>query len=119
MTVNGAMARLEGALLYAPCGRVADPDVEIKGNERVDYYVWATLEAAAWADQLEAEGETDPKAVAWVRSRLGEVEDEVAAAMLAARAELVQDRRTVETFRRIAVDEALELLSPNPVEEKI
>lgn len=119
MTVNAARERIRAALLYSPSGRVADPDVEIKGNGRVDYYVWATLDAAAWADELEAEGKTDPKAIAWVRSRLGEVDDEVAAAMLAARAELEVDGRTVETLRRIAVDEALELLSPNPVEEKI
>lgn len=110
-TENGARARIEGALVYSPGGRVHDADVEIKGNECVDEYVAATLEGERWADEAEAE-EADPKMVAWARSRLGEVPPEVADAILAERRALQVEGRTIESYRRASLDQALGLLVP-------
>jgi hypothetical protein len=115
MTVNAAMERLKGALLYSPTGRVERADVEIAGNERVDYYVWATLEPLAWADSLETDGKTDPQVIAWIRSLVDQAPEGVGPRVLRARESLKVDGRTVETFRRIGVDEALERLSPQAV----
>jgi hypothetical protein len=117
-TLNGVKHRIKSALLYASAGRVEGADIEIKGNEHVDYYVWATLQPAEYCDGFEAEG-GDPEIVAWERSRLGEVADEVADEMLAQRQRLKVDGRTVETFRRISIDEALCLLSPNPIPQLV
>jgi hypothetical protein len=117
-TLNGAKERIKGAIAYSPSGRVEGADIEIKGNEHIDFYVWATLEPAEWCARSEAEG-ADPKLVAWERSRLGEVSDEVAAEILAQREQLKVSDRSVESFRRTSIDEALCLLSPNPAAEVI
>ena len=45
-----------------------------------------------------------------VARRAGEVRPELRAPVAAARAELIEDGRPVETYRRIGVDEALALL---------
>lgn len=115
-TLNGAMQRIKSALLYSPSGRVDEADVVIKGNDHVDFYVWATLEPAEYCDKFEANG-GDPKIVAWERSRLGEVEDEVATEILGRRESLKISGRTVESFRRVSIDQAICRLSPNPVAE--
>jgi hypothetical protein len=113
-TLNGAKHRIKSALLFSPRGRVEGADIEIKGNDHVDFYVWATLRPAEWLARFEAQG-GDPKLIAGERSRLGEVDDDVASEILAARDRLRVRGRTVESFRRISIDEALRLLSPNPV----
>jgi hypothetical protein len=112
-TLNGAKHRMKSAFVYSPGGRVGDANIEIAGNEHVDFYVWATLKPADYCDRYEAEG-GDPKVIAWERSRLGEVSDDAAEKMLADREQLKVSGRTVETFRRTSIDEALGLLSPNP-----
>jgi hypothetical protein len=117
-TVNGAANRIEGALIYAPDGRVGGADVAILGNPLVDDYVRATLRPAEWLSGFEAEG-GDPGEAAWVRSRLHEVPDAVGRRLLDERQALKRDGRTLETFRRTDVQEALRMLSPNPVGEII
>lgn len=111
-TLNSATARLKGALLYSPSGRVEDPDVEIAGCERVDHYVWATLNQREWFAGLLAEGFDDPKVIAELRARLDDVEDDVAKRIEAQRRSLESGGRTVETFRRIEVEQALQQLLP-------
>lgn len=113
-TENGARARIRAAFAYSPGGRVADADVVVKGNERVDYYVRCVLDARAWVAELEA-GEAPPEIAEWARTRFGEVPDEVAERMLADREALRVEGRTVETLRRIEVDRALALLRPATV----
>ena len=110
-TAGGARSRIRGALAYSPGGRVADPDVVIKGSERVDYYVRCVLDPRAWIEELEAE-DAPPEIAEWARSRLGEVPDEVAERIIAEREELRVEGRTVETLRRIDVQRALGLLVP-------
>lgn len=99
-TLNGAKHRIHSAVLYSSGGSVGQADIEIKGNEHVDSYVRATLEAP------------EP------RSRLDdEIDGEIADAISAERERLKVGGRTVESFRRTSIDQALCLLSPNPVPE--
>ncbi len=115
-TIGSASHRIKGAFIYSPDGRVPDADVEIGANERVDYYVWATLRAADWLER--DVGETvSPTRLARLRARFGEVPDEVAESILASRDSLKRKERTVESFRQIDVEKALRMLSPNPVAE--
>jgi hypothetical protein len=86
-TVASARSRIATCLAYAPSGRVRDGAVAIAGNDVTEGYVAATLERA--------EG-TPPAA------------REAAAA---ARRGLREDGRPVETYRVIALDEALGLLA--------
>jgi hypothetical protein len=112
-TQGSAIARLQGALVYAADGRVSDADVEIRGNPKVDYYVWATLHPREWMDKFEAEG-GDPASIARERSRQNEVDETEAERLSAARPSLLIDGRTTETFRRASIDEALSLISSEP-----
>jgi hypothetical protein len=109
-TVNAARERLRGAALYAPRGRVQDADVEIGGNEHADHYVWATVDTAAYADSVEADGSMSAEAVAWFRSTVDDVPADARRRILAERESLRVDGRIVESFRRIGVEEALERL---------
>jgi hypothetical protein len=77
-------------LAYGANGRVRDADVTIAGNDVTEGYVDSALEQS---DDVEA-GDRDR--------------------MRAARRQLVEDGRVVETYRRIAVEEALGLLAPQP-----
>jgi hypothetical protein len=89
-TLASARARVVGALAYGANGRVRDADVTIAGNDVTEGYVDSALEQS---DDVEA-GDRDR--------------------MRAARRQLVEDGRVVETYRRIAVEEALGLLAPQP-----
>jgi hypothetical protein len=114
-TENGARSRIRSAFAYSPDGRVTDADIVIKGNERVDYYVWCVLNGPAWIEELEADNA--PKEITdWARTRLGEVSDVVTEVRRAERVALAVDGRTVETFRRITVEQALQLLAPAGIE---
>jgi hypothetical protein len=110
MTLNAARERLEGALLYSARGRVGEADVEIAGNERADHYVWATVDVAAYADSVEADGSMSQDAIAWFRSHVDDVPAGVRRRILAERDALRVGGRIVESFRRIGVEEALERL---------
>jgi hypothetical protein len=89
-TLASARARIVSALAYSPKGRTPDADVSIASNDVAESYVAGVLEQSR---DLPA-GERDRIA--------------------AARAHLVEGDRPVETYRRVALDEALGLLAPEP-----
>jgi hypothetical protein len=89
-TLASARARVRTAIAYSATGRVRDGDVEIASNDVVEAYVAGVLEQSEEVPLAE-------------RERIA-----------AARAGLVEDGRPVETYRRIALDEALALLAPRP-----
>jgi hypothetical protein len=78
---------------------VADADVRIAGDAVTDGYVAAILNGEA--------GDFGP-----VEHNLGEVEQQVRESIAVTRRELVSDGRTVETYRRLTLDEALGALLP-------
>ena len=105
-----ARGRLATCLAYSASGRVAGADVRIAGNEVTEGYVEAILDPETRMARLR-QGDEDERALAEaVARRAGEVAPELRAPVAAARAELIEDGRPVETYRRIAVDEALALL---------
>jgi hypothetical protein len=89
-TLASARGRIVTALAYSANGRTRDADVTIASNDVVESYVSGVLEQSR--DIAAAE-----------RDRIA-----------AARAHLVEDDRPVETYRRVALDEALGLLAPTP-----
>jgi hypothetical protein len=112
--VASARGRIGTCLAYSPAGRVEDADVEIAGNPVTEGYVEAILDPETRVARLRAEGSTDR--IASIESRIGEVERDVRLRILRERGALLRDGVPVETYRRIALDEALGLLgSPTPV----
>jgi hypothetical protein len=89
-TLASARGRIVTALAYSANGRTRDADVTIASNDVAESYVSGVLEQSR--DIAAAE-----------RDRIA-----------AARAHLVEDDRPVETYRRVALDEALGLLAPTP-----
>jgi hypothetical protein len=89
-TLASARARIVTAVAYAATGRTRDADVAIASNDVAETYVGGVIEQSR---DLPA-GERDRIA--------------------AARRHLVEDGRPVETYRRIALDEGLGLLAPQP-----
>jgi hypothetical protein len=89
-TLASARGRIVTALAYSANGRTRDADVTIASNDVAESYVSGVLEQSR--DVAAAE-----------RDRIA-----------AARAHLVEDDRPVETYRRVALDEALGLLAPTP-----
>jgi hypothetical protein len=89
-TLASARGRIVTALAYSANGRTRDADVTIASNDVAESYVSGVLEQSR--DIAAAE-----------RDRIA-----------AARAHLVENDRPVETYRRVALDEALGLLAPTP-----
>jgi hypothetical protein len=89
-TLASARDRIVTALAYSPNGRARDADVAIASNDVAESYVDGVLEQSRDVPA----GERDR--------------------ILAARRHLVEEDRPVETYRRIALDEALGLLAPDP-----
>ncbi len=85
-TVASARARIVTALAYQASGRVAGGDVRITGNAVTEGYVQGVLERSTSVPESER------------------------AALAGARDGLLTDGRPLETYRRIALDEALTLL---------
>jgi hypothetical protein len=135
--VASARGRIATCLAYSPGGRVAGADVRIAGNEITEGYVEAILDPEARVARLRAEAEADgaadaareavpadaarepvpaPKAsalrarIAAIEARIGEVDRDVRIRILRQRAGLLEEGVPVETYRRIAIDEALSLL---------
>lgn len=81
-TRASATRRLKSALAYSPDGRVEDPDVRIKGSAVTESFVAALLDSSPPAGS----------------------------AMRQARHLLLEEGRPVETYRRLAVAQALGLL---------
>ena len=105
----GARAEIINCLAYSPSGRVRDPDVRIAGNDVTEGYVGAILDPDAHVAELRADEAANAYADT-IGSRASEVTREQRAEVAARRAELLEDGRPVETYRRIGVDEALALL---------
>jgi hypothetical protein len=82
-TLASATRRIRTALAYSPGGRVADPDVRIKGSAVTESFVTALL-----------------------HSRTAGV-----GAMGQARRILLEDGRPIETYRRLSMTEAMALLT--------
>lgn len=82
-----ARDRIVTTLAYSPRGRVDDGDVAVAGNEVTERYVEAVLEQSASIDV------------------------DVRNAIRASRLTLLDGGRSVETYRRISLDEALALLA--------
>src|SRR4051812_10807333 len=89
-TVASARDRILTSVAFGPNGRARDADVSIVSNEVTESYVDAVLEQSRDIPAAE-------------RDRIA-----------AARRQLVEGDRPVETYRRIGLDEALGLLAPEP-----
>jgi hypothetical protein len=89
-TLASARDRILTALAYGPNGRARDADVSIASNDVTESYVGAVLEQSRDVPAGE-------------RDRIA-----------AARRQLIEGDRPVETYRRIGLDEALGLLAPEP-----
>jgi hypothetical protein len=89
-TLASARSRVVTGLAYGANGRVLDADVTIAGNDVTEGYVHSALEQSDDVDDAER----------------GHIK--------VARRALLEDGRVLETYRRIAVDEALGLLAPEP-----
>jgi hypothetical protein len=89
-TLASARDRIVSALAFGPNGRARDADVSIVSNEVAESYVDGVLEQSRDVPAAE-------------RERIA-----------AARRQLVEGDRPVETYRRIGLDEALGLLAPEP-----
>jgi hypothetical protein len=81
---------LKSALAYAPAGRAQDADVTAAGNTVTESYVSAVIDASA---------ELDPEQKAALRD---------------GRAQVMQNGRPVEHYRRVSLDTARALLASDP-----
>jgi hypothetical protein len=123
--VASARGRIRTCLAYSPGGRVEGGDVEIVSNPVTEGYVAAILDPETRIARLreelaQAEGEAGragaPQAgalrarIAAIKARQGEVERHLRMHVLRERKDLLRDGVAVETYRRIGLDEALELL---------
>jgi hypothetical protein len=90
-TLASARARIVSALAYSAGGATVCADVTVRGNDVTESYVSAVLEQSTG------------------------VPEETRAAITTGRAALRAGGRPVETYRRIALDEALGRLAPTPV----
>jgi hypothetical protein len=105
-----ARGRIVTCLAYSPSGRVRDEDVRIAGNDSTEGYVEAILDPESRMERLQAGDDADRARADAIAVRAGEVPVELRAPIAAARAELLEDGRPVETYRRLDLDEALALL---------
>jgi hypothetical protein len=105
-----ARGRLASCFAYSPSGRVRDGDVRIAGNDVTEGYVEAILDPESRMSRLRESDEGERALADSIARRAGEVAPELRARVAAGRAELIEDGRPLETYRRIAFDEALALL---------
>ncbi|MEN3283291.1 MAG: hypothetical protein V7607_4431 [Solirubrobacteraceae bacterium] len=89
-TIASARDRILTSVAFSPNGRARDADVSIVSNDVTESYVDGVLEQSRDVPAAE-------------RDRIA-----------AARRQLVEGDRPVETYRRIGLDEALGLLAPEP-----
>jgi hypothetical protein len=111
-----ARARIATCLVYSPSGRVRDADVRIASNPVSEGYVDAVLDPEARLARLSQRNSCDRARADAIAARLGEVALEERRRTKRARNDLVEDGVPIETYRRIAPDEALGLLAPKPAE---
>src|SRR3954470_23562701 len=89
-TLASARARIVSAIAYSANGRTRDADVSIAANDVTESYVSGVLDQSRDVPAAE-------------RDRIA-----------ATRAHLLDGDRPVETYRRVALDDALGLLAPEP-----
>jgi hypothetical protein len=109
-----ARARIATCLAYSASGRVRDADVRIRSNPVSEGYVDGVLNPEARLAALRGSDGGDRARADAIAARLAEVASDERARIKRARTELVEDEVPVETYRRIALDEALRLLAPKP-----
>ncbi len=114
--VASARARIATCLVYSASGRVRDADVRIRSNPVSEGYVDAVLDPEARLARLRASNGGDRARADAIAARLGEVAPEERSRIKRARKDLVEDGVPIETYRRIALDQALGLLAPKPAE---
>jgi hypothetical protein len=105
-----ARSEIVSCLAYSPGGRVQPSDVRIASSPVTEGYVEAILAPDAHVGQLRA-GDPASAYADTIAARAGEVEAEERASIGRARADLEENGRPVETYRRIGLDEALGLLA--------
>lgn len=118
---EAAADRLVEAFLYAPDGQMPDGDLVIAGNDtRTEYSpgrvlrpVYVQAPAAAPPQRPGPAGqvkERDPAYGEWLEARRGDITQEQRDAAVARRAAVTRDGMVRESYRRIAVADALERL---------
>lgn len=108
--VASARARIATCLAYSASGRVRDADVRIRSNPVSEGYVDGVLDPEERLARLREANGHDRARAAEIAARLGEVAREERSRIKLARENLVEDGVAIETYRRIALDEALGLL---------
>jgi hypothetical protein len=111
-----ARARIATCLAYSATGRVRDADMRIRSNPVSEGYVDAVLDPEARLAHLRGRNGGDRARAEAIAARLGEVAPEVRRRVKRARKDLVEDDLPIETYRRIALDQALGLLAPKPAQ---
>ncbi len=122
---EAAEDRLVQAFLYAPDGRMADGDLTIASNDtRAEYSTGRVLQpvylsppTAAAPQRPGPAGqikERDPAYGEWLEARRGDITQEQREAAIARRAAVTRDGLVRESYRRIAVADALERLGLFP-----
>ena len=111
--VVSARARVRSCLAYSASGRVRSGDVRIAGNPVTEGYVQAILDPGARIAKLREPGAGEAAAALAdaVATRAGEVDQDVRDGIRTRRTRLIDGGVPVETYRRIALDEALALLA--------
>ena len=108
-SLASADSRIVAAFAYSPTGRVRRPDVRIAGNEVTEGYVRAVLDPERLLATL---GDAADPYAASVSRRAAEAPPQARAQLRAARARLSRGGRPVESYRRLSLARALELLTP-------
>jgi hypothetical protein len=106
-SLASARDRVTSAFAYSPAGRVTDADVRITGNDVTESYVNAVLDPDSLVEML---GEAAEPYADEVAARAGEVPDGIRAQIRAQRVGLRDGGRPVETYQRLALEQALALL---------
>jgi hypothetical protein len=116
---DAAFDRIASAFVYSPSGRVADPDLLIRGNDkRTEYNADQALKpfseerlAAIKPSSTRPVKERDTSYVDWLRSRSADMTEEERQFVSQRRAELRQGGLATESYRRVSVAEALQRLA--------
>jgi hypothetical protein len=111
-SLASARERIATCLVYSPSGRVRDADVAIASNAVTEGYVDTVLDPEGHLAELRGGDDPTGTYAEAIAARAGEVEPEVRARIKEERSALAENGVPVETYRRIGLDEALDLLAP-------
>jgi hypothetical protein len=130
---NSALDRIVSAYAYSPTGRVAGGDLLLTGSDETEFNVTTTLEPEKLIELVTNWTESDIAAfepqlldddvgfdgevyAAYARARAPEVSEDTRRALVEQRRSVLEDGIPVERYRRLNVDEALNLLIPAAAE---